>query len=232
MYCYRLHAWWSTQSRFATLLSSFTARPWVGLQTLWRFRLKDLSIDEMVGAWYFGCLSGPRGLPLRVLLLRSSVLFTVESLSLLYLLIISWFICSRRWCIDKLGVFLCKSNIYVSWSTSELRVRLVRCKTGLSPPVKYFTDRSKVVFLLWIFFSVFCLLCLCACLFICALWSPADLLLSFVVSNCEFITFQLVSWVRCGTWLYRFMIIAPLLTLLWELILGRSVLGLQMGKFW
>ena len=23
--------------------------------------------------------------------------------------------------------------------------------------------------------------------------------LSFVVSNCEFVTFQLVSWVRCGT---------------------------------
>ena len=31
-------------------------------------------------------------------------LFTVESLSLLYLLVISWFICFR-WCIDKLGVF-------------------------------------------------------------------------------------------------------------------------------
>ena len=34
---------------------------WVGLQTLWWFRLKDLSIDEMVGAWCFGCLSGPPG---------------------------------------------------------------------------------------------------------------------------------------------------------------------------
>ena len=37
------------------------ARRWVGLQTLWLFRLKDLSIDEMVGAWCFGCLSGPPG---------------------------------------------------------------------------------------------------------------------------------------------------------------------------
>ena len=46
----------------------------------------------------------------------------------------------------------------------------------LSPPIKYFTDRSKVELLLWIFykfFSVFCLLCLCEHLFICALWSPA-----------------------------------------------------------
>ena len=53
------------------------------------------------------------------------------------------------------------------------------------------------------FFSVLCLLCLCARLFICALWSPAGKgltsLLSFVVSNCECVTFPLVSWVRCAT---------------------------------
>ena len=46
--------------------------------------------------------------------------------------------------------------------------------------------------LLW-FFSVLCLLCLCARLFICALWSPArkglTSWLSYVVSNCEFVTF-------------------------------------------
>ena len=53
------------------------------------------------------------------------------------------------------------------------------------------------------FCSVLCLLRPCACLFICALWSPAGKgltsWLSFVVSNCEFVTFPLVSWVRCGT---------------------------------
>ena len=52
-------------------------------------------------------------------------------------------------------------------------------------------------------FSALCLLCLCAHLFICALWSPAGKgltsWLSFVVSNCKFVTFPLVSWVRCGT---------------------------------
>ena len=96
---------WSTQSRLATLLSSLIARQWVGLQSLWRFRPKDLSIDEMVGAWCFGCCQANGGLPVGSLLLRYSVLFTVESLYLLYLLIISWFICSRRWCIDKLVVF-------------------------------------------------------------------------------------------------------------------------------
>ena len=66
------------------------------------------------------------------------------------------------------------------------------------------------------FCSVLCLLCLCARLFNCALWSPAGKgltsWLSFVVSNCEFVTFPLVSWVGCGTWLYWFLIFAPLHT--------------------
>ena len=47
------------------------------------------------------------------------------------------------------------------------------------------------------FFPVLCLLCRCARLFICAFWSPAGKgltsWLSFVVSNCEFVTFPLVS---------------------------------------
>ena len=54
------------------------------------------------------------------------------------------------------------------------------------------------------FCSVLCLLCLCARLFICALWSPAvkeraDLLALVCGVCCEFVTFPLVSWVRCGT---------------------------------
>ena len=56
--------------------------------------------------------------------------------------------------------------------------------------------------LLWVF-SVLCVLCLCARLFICALWSTAGKgltsWLSFVVSSCEIVTFLLVSWVRSGT---------------------------------
>ena len=46
-------------------------------------------------------------------------------------------------------------------------------------------------------------LCLCARLFICALWSPPvkglTSWVSFVVCNCEFVTFQLVSWGMCCT---------------------------------
>ena len=106
----------------------------------------------------------------------------------------------------------------MSWSTSELRVRLA--------PLNRFKPSSKIFYWpfqggtsfvdLLCFCSVLCLLCLCARLFICALWSPAGKgltsWLSFVVSYCEFVTFPLVSWVRCGTWLYRFLILAPLLT--------------------
>ena len=53
------------------------------------------------------------------------------------------------------------------------------------------------------FCSVVCLLCLSACLFICALWSSAGKgltsWLSSMVSYFEFVTFPLVSWARCGT---------------------------------
>ena len=56
---------------------------------------------------------------------------------------------------------------------------------------------------IFMFLSVLCLLCLCTRLFI----VPCDHLLgkgltswlSFVMSNCEFVTFPLVSMVRCGT---------------------------------
>ena len=57
---------------------------------------------------------------------------------------------------------------------------------------------KMAVLLLWIFdvSSVLRLLCLCTCLIICALWSPAGKRLtswlSFVVSNCEFVTFLFI----------------------------------------
>ena len=92
--------------------------------------------------------------------------------------------------------------------------------TGLSPPVKYFTDRSKAVLLLWIFY-VFVLSCvcyvLCASVYMCFVvtcWERADLLALVCGVFSEFVTFPLVSWVRCGTWLYRFLIFATLLTLI------------------
>ena len=85
----------------------------------------------------------------------------------------------------------CKPNIYVSWSTSEQKVRLVHRLTGLSPPVNIFTNRSKAVLFLWINYVIFCLVLLCfhARLFVDFLWSPAGKGLtfwfSFAMSNCD-----------------------------------------------
>ena len=55
-------------------------------------------------------------------------------------------------------------------------------KPVLSPPVKYFTDRSKGVLLLWIIYVI----------------SVVFLLYFPYMSNCEIATFLLVSWDRCG----------------------------------
>ena len=80
----------------------------------------------------------------------------------------------------------------------------MRHETGLSPLVIFFTDYSKAVLLLWIIYaiSVSFLLCFRAHLFIDALWSPAGKGLTswllFVKSNCDVVTFPLVSRVRCG----------------------------------
>ena len=66
---------------------------------------------------------------------------------------------------------------------------------------------------------LFCLvfaMSLCASVYMCFVvtcWERADLLALVCGVYCEFVTFPLVSWVRCGTWLYRFLIFEPLLTL-------------------
>ena len=55
--------------------------------------------------------------------------------------------------------------------------------------------------LLCFFYLVFAMR-LCASIYIflvATCWERADLLALVVVSNCEFVTFLLVSWVRCGT---------------------------------
>ena len=68
-----------------------------------------------------------------------------------------------------------------------------------------FVDISCFCFVMPLYASVYlCLVVTC--------WERAYLLAFVWVSNCEFVTFPLVSWVRCGTGLYRFLIFAPLLT--------------------
>ena len=107
----------------------------------------------------------------------------------------------------------------MSWSTSKLRVKLT--------PWNRFKPSNKIFLLTvprWYFFCgsfMFFLSCVyCAFLRVC-LFVPCGHLLGkgwplgsrFVVSNCEVVTFQLVSWVRCDTWLYRFLAFAPLCSL-------------------
>ena len=65
--------------------------------------------------------------------------------------------------------------------------------------------RSKAVLLLWIFYvfvlSSVCYV-LCASVYMCFVvtcWERADLLALVCGVFCEFVTFPLVSWVRCGT---------------------------------
>ena len=59
---------------------------------------------------------------------------------------------------------------------------------------------NKTIYVIFRVQFVFALEVWCS---ICALRSPAGKgltsWLSFVVYNCEFVTFLLVSWVRCGT---------------------------------
>ena len=69
-----------------------------------------------------------------------------------------------RWCIYGLGVFHANQismclDPHLDWGWGWC------CETGLSPPVKYFTDRSGAVLLLWIFYMFF-LSCVC-CAFVC-----------------------------------------------------------------
>ena len=53
-----------------------------------------------------------------------------------------------------------------------------------------------------------------------------DLLALVCAVFCEFVTFPLVSWVRCGTWLYRFLIFATLLTFICKIM--RNIIFLSL----
>ena len=74
-------------------------------------------------------------------------------------------------------------------------------ETSLSSSSYNFVSGSKAVLLLWIFY-VFFLSCVCYAFVHVCLYVPCGHIagkrltswLSFVVSNCEFVTFPLVSW--------------------------------------
>ena len=74
---------------FRRQLSSLIALRWVGLQTLGRSDLKTYLLMRWQGPDVLAICREHRGLTVEFLSLRYSVLLTVESLSLLYLLFIS-----------------------------------------------------------------------------------------------------------------------------------------------
>ena len=99
-------------------------------------------------------------------------------------------------CLEQCSVYVSLlQRDHVSW----------KCCGCDSMNIESFTDRSKAVLLLWIFY-VFVLSCvcnvLCASVYMCFVvtcWERADLLALVCGVFCEFVTFPLVSWVRCGT---------------------------------
>ena len=122
-----------------------------------------------------------------VLGINDLLTWTAESLSLLYLLFISWFICSRRWCMGKLGAFL-----HVSWSISELRVRLASWNR--------FKPYSKILLLTvqrrYFFCGSFYVLCL-SYVRVCSLLPCGHLLGKGWPLGPRLWCSNTVSWLRC-----------------------------------
>ena len=103
-------------------------------------------------------------------------------------------------------------------SSKKVVRRSPSCRTGDDGLGKIFywpfQGGTSFVDLLCFVLSCVCYV-LCASVYMCFVvtcWERADLLGLVCGVFCEFVTFPLVSWVRCGTWLYRFLIFAPLLT--------------------
>ena len=106
----------------------------------------------------------------------------------------------------------------MSWSISELWVRLAPWKR-FSPPVKYFllTIPRRYFFCGSFVFFVSCVSHAFAsvhCGLVVTCWERADLLALVGDVYCILLLSHVVSWVRCGTWLYRFLILAIFLTLI------------------
>ena len=89
------------------------------------------------------------------------------------------------------------------------------------PSINFLIDRSKTVLLFWIVFVV-CVSCINY--IVCSLQPCGHLLgkagplaLLYVMFSCVLSLSHMVSWVRCGTWLYGFLIFAFLLILIYWL---------------
>ena len=86
---------------------------------------------------------------------------------------ISLFVCIWRWCIDKFGIFHA-NQIYVSWSTLELRVRLVSLNMFKPPSNALLTVPRRCFFFgSFLLFMLHVVVAMLSFLFLAALWSLA-----------------------------------------------------------
>ena len=86
-------------------------------------------------------------------------------------------ICLER--ADLLAVVIVVFCHFPKWFLVHIEIKCEFGALNWFKPVKYFTDRSKAVLLLWIFyvFSVLCLLCVSVYIcFVVTCWERADLL--------------------------------------------------------
>ena len=113
---------------------------WCLLIVVWLF-LAVQWVCLQLWFWYF-------------LIILTYYLCTDESLSLLYLLFISWFICSWRWCMNKLGVFHANQTSICldpdrnsGWVGAVKLVKALQLNILLTIPERYFFCGLFVLFM-------------------------------------------------------------------------------------
>ena len=115
-----------------------------------------------------------------------------------------------------------------SWTKGEVGAPLNRFKPSSKVLLLTFPRRCFFCGSFMLFLSCFVMpscTSVCWCLVV-TCWEGLTSWLSFVMSIYDVVTFPLVSSVRCGAWLYRFLIFALFLTLLtgWNLLYLRQIL--------
>ena len=128
------------------------------------------------------------------------------------------FLCTRRWYIDKFGIFHANQTSMCLDPHQKYGWGWYR-QTCLSPPVIFLLTVPRRCFFVDPFYHLRFLFAfvILSCLFHAALWSPAGKgLTHWLFCVWCFLVFlslsHVVSWVRYGTWLYQFLIFAFFLT--------------------
>ena len=134
-------------------------------QTLWRFKPRDLSRYERVVAWCH---------VIRFLLLRYSVVCTVGSLSLFYLLFIARCVCTSRWGFDKLVIFHAnQTSMCPDPHQNQVRVRLVPLNMFKPSSIFYWPFKGGASFVdLFYYLCFMFVFVMLSCRFLAALCSP------------------------------------------------------------